>query len=110
LFEKVFERYDEMKQEQKAGPSFFIIMMNKLLSHTEEAALTLNGCVCNFKLMNLQGENVDKAESLLHRAVKKLRSIDKVPEDMIRVLISMMMQTSSMDEFNATFHHLEKSI
>jgi hypothetical protein len=107
LFEKVFKQYDEMKQEQKGGTLFFIIMMNILLSHTEEAALALNGWVRNFRLTNLQGKNVDKAVSLLRGAMKRLKSINKDPEDILRVLISVM-QTSSVDDFNATFHNLEK--
>jgi hypothetical protein len=102
LFEKVFEQYDGMKQEQKGGPLFFIIMMNILLSHTEEAALALNERGRKFKLTILPGENVDKAVSLLRGALKRLKSIDKIPQDIIRVLIAVM-QTSSVEEVNATF-------
>lgn len=41
LWEKTFETHDEYDSKYKGGPLFFIIMINKLLSNTEEAAATL---------------------------------------------------------------------
>jgi len=58
LYEKAFETYDEFSSTEKGGPLFFIIMMNMLLSNTEEAASTLQERVKTFKLTNLPGEDI----------------------------------------------------
>jgi hypothetical protein len=47
-------------------------MMSKLLSNTEEASYALTKHIRDFKISNFQGENVDKATSLLGGAVKRL--------------------------------------
>ena len=48
---------------------FFIIMIEKLLSNTEEATATLQNRVKNFKMTTLPGEDVSRAVSLLKGAI-----------------------------------------
>jgi hypothetical protein len=74
-------------------------MMSKLLSNTEEASDALTKRIRYFKISDLQGENVDKATSLLGVAVKRLAQIN-----MLKI-----MQTTSVPKFNNTFEVMETS-
>ena len=44
---KISETYDTFKAGEQGGPLFFILMMNHLLSDTEEAAQSLNERLLN---------------------------------------------------------------
>jgi len=115
LYEKAFETYDEFSSTEKGGPLFFIIMINLLLSNTEEAAATLQERVKAFKLTNLPGEDIPRAVSLLKGAIRRLihvkrKKIGKDDEwfaEITRQVIKIM-QTSSVDDFNNLFAQLEQ--
>ena len=115
LYEKAFETYDEFSSVEKGGPLFFIIMMNLLLSNTEEAAATLQERVKSFKLTNLPGEDISRAVSLLKGAIRRLIHVkrkksgkdDEWFTEITRQVIKIM-QTSSVDEFNNLFAQLEQ--
>jgi hypothetical protein len=47
LYNKVFETYDKYPAEEQGGPLFFIIMINQLLSNSEEAAKSLVVLECS---------------------------------------------------------------
>jgi hypothetical protein len=66
------DKYNRYSKVEKGGPLFFVIMMRKLLSNTESASDALTKRIRYFKISNLQGENVDKATSLLGGTVKRL--------------------------------------
>ena len=115
LWEKTFETYDEYPRECKGGTLFFIIMINLLLSNTEEAALTLQERVKNFKLTNLPGEDVTRAISLLKGAIRRLihvkrKKIGKDDDWFLEITRQVMkvMQTSSVPEFNSLFNQLDQ--
>jgi hypothetical protein len=83
-------------------------MMSKLLSNTEEASDALTKRIRDFKISNSQGENVDKATSLLGGAVKRLAQINRVPQNIVRNM-PQIMQTTSVPKFNNTFELVETS-
>jgi hypothetical protein len=83
-------------------------MMGKLLSNTEEASDALTKRIRDFKISNLQGENVDKATSLLGGSVKRLAQINIVPQHIVRTMLQIM-QTTSVPKFNNTFELMETS-
>ena len=107
LVMKISETYDTFKAGEQGGPLFFILMMNHLLSDTEEAAQSLNEGVKNFSIKSVQGENIYRVVSLLRGAMKRLQHINKMPDDMVKTLLNVM-QTSSVDAFNAQFNHIQK--
>jgi hypothetical protein len=86
-------------------------MMSKLLSNTEEASDALTKRIIDFKISNLQGENVDKATSLLLLvgAVKTIAHINRVPQNKVHTMLQIM-QTTSVPKFNNTFELMETSI
>ena len=104
---KISETYDTFKAGEQGGPLFFILMMNHLLSDTEEAAQSLNERVKNFSIKSVQGENIYRVVSLLRGAMKRLQHINKMPDDMVKTLLNVM-QTSSVDAFNAQFNHIQR--
>jgi hypothetical protein len=107
LLLKVSETYDKYPCSEHGGPLFFILMLNQLLVDTEEAAASLQKCVKDFKISNIEGKKVRKVVSLLRGAVTRLTYIKKVPKDFPKILLQVM-QTSSVDSFNENFHLLEK--
>jgi hypothetical protein len=62
---KISETYKTFKVGEQGGPLFVILMMNNLLSDTEEAALSLNERVKKFSIKSVQGENIYRVVSLL---------------------------------------------
>jgi hypothetical protein len=83
-------------------------MMRKLLSNTEEASDALTKRIRDFKILNLQGENVDKATSILGGAVTILAQINRVPQNIVRAMLQIM-HTTSVPKFNNTFELMETS-
>jgi hypothetical protein len=65
LWDKTMDKYNHYSEVEKGGPSFFVIMTSKILLNTEEASYALTKRIRDFKTSNLQGENVDKAKSLI---------------------------------------------
>ena len=107
LWMKVSETYETFSSGEKGGPLFFIIMMNHLLSDTEEAASALVTKVKTFEIRKITGEDIYKVVSLLRGAINRLTYIHKLPEEMVKILLQVF-QTTSVDDFNATFSLIEK--
>jgi hypothetical protein len=96
LWDKTMDKCNRYAEVEKGGPLFFVIMMSKLR-------------IRYFKISNLQGENVDKATSLLGGEVKILAHINRVTHNIVRTMLQNM-QTTSVPKFNNTFELMETSI
>lgn len=107
LAEKVNEVYMLYPRESRGGPLYFFLLMNQLLSQTEEAVLALQSRLKKLDLKNIPGENVDKAISLARAAIIRLETFNKTPEDLVRNLLKTF-QTTSVPSFNEIFKHMEK--
>jgi hypothetical protein len=108
LWEKSFESYSKYSNTQKGGPLFFFIMLQQLVSNSEEAARSLQLRLEHLSIGEIDGENVDKAVSQIRGAINRLTQIKKLPEDLTRKLL-MIFQTTSVEEFNAHFKVLEQT-
>jgi hypothetical protein len=108
LFEKVSEEYKTYAIEEQGGPLFFILMMDHMLSNTKEAAEALCLRVENFNLTTIPGEDVEKAVSLLKSACTRLKHFNRLPKNIIPMLLKAM-ETSSVPEFNEQIAHLKRS-
>jgi hypothetical protein len=82
-------------------------MTNQLLADTEEAASSLQKRVKEFKITNVEGKDICMVVSLLRGTINCLTYIKKIPEDITKTMLKVM-QTSSVDSFNETFHLIEK--
>jgi Zinc knuckle len=109
LWEKCLEDYDEYALEEKGGPLLFLIMMKKLQSHTDSAVQYLINSVKNLKISNFEGENVSRVVSLIRGANKRRRNVTILPEEFPKWVL-MVLQTSSVEDFNKTFSHLKRTI
>ena len=107
LAEKINEVYMQYPRESRGGPLYFVLLMNQLLSQTEEAVLALQSRLKKLDLKNIPGENVDKAISLARAAIIRLDTFNKTPEDLVRSLLKTF-QTTSVPSFNEIFKHMEK--
>lgn len=107
LFEKVSETYDEFEENEKGGPLFFIIMINAIMSQTEEASLSLQTRLKSLDLKDFPGENVDKVVGLLRAVLRRLKMFHRVPEDTTCTLLRIF-QTSSVPQFNDVFAMMEQ--
>jgi hypothetical protein len=108
LWDKTMDKCYHYSEVEKGGTLFFVIVMSKLLPNTEEASDALTKRIRDFKISNLQGENVDKITSLLGRAVNRLSQINRVPQNIFRNMLQIM-QTTSVPKFNNTFELMEMS-
>jgi hypothetical protein len=107
-WDKTMDTCNHYSEVEKGGTLFFVIMMSKLLSNTEEASDALTKCIRDFKISNLQGENVDKATSLLGGAVKRLAQINRVTQNIVQTMLQIMQKTS-VPKSNNTFELMETS-
>jgi hypothetical protein len=73
-------------------------MMNHLLSYIEEAQQSLlnTKCVNKFSIQSVQGKNVYRIVSLILGAMKTMQRINKMAEDVVRMLINIA-DTTSVD-------------
>ena len=92
-------------------------MINKLLSNTEEATVTLQTQTRKFNITHLKkGEDITRAVSLLEGAIrhfaqikrKKQRSDHDWYDEMTRHVLKIM-QTSSVDDFNDILKEIQRT-
>jgi hypothetical protein len=69
--------------------------------------MSLNERLKKFSIKTIQGENIYQVVSLLQGAVKRLQHINKMPGDIVWTTINVM-QTSSVEAFNAQFNNIRK--
>jgi hypothetical protein len=109
LWEKCLEAYEEYPQNQRGGPLMFLIIMNKLHSHTDSAVQYVTNSIKNMKITNFEGEDVNRAISFIRGAHKRLIMISKVPEEYPQWVLQVF-QTSTVSEFNQAFAHIQREV
>jgi hypothetical protein len=106
LFNKCFEKYESFPDSQKGGLLLFIIMMNHLISDSEDAVACLKKMDTTMKIRDQPGESVPKVISLILGAYKHLKFLKRVPENFTSQVLQVL-QTSSVDKFNNYFLSVE---
>ena len=114
LFNKCLEEYEKFHPMQQGGPLIFMLLLHKLHNASEQYLDHLKNKVENLKISKLQGEDVDKAVSLLNAAYKTFESIstkshNRIPVDWSKNLCKIF-QTTSVSEFNKTFEEEERAV
>jgi hypothetical protein len=64
-------------------------MMNHLLADAEEAAQSHNTRVKKFPIKSVQGKNIYRVICLLYEAMKQLKHINKISDDMVKTLLTV---------------------
>jgi len=93
LKKKVLENMINIPGLEQGGSLFFKIMMNIMTSNSEEAICTLTSKLSTFKIMRIQGENINKAASQLCGAYRCLLISEKLPHDISDCLINVFSNT-----------------
>jgi hypothetical protein len=106
-WEKCYERYAKYEPIELGGPLFFRVMLLQLVSNSEDAGRALLTRLENLSISDVPGENIEKAVSQIRGAIERLKHIKRLPEDLIPKLLKIF-QTTSVDDFNASFSLLEK--
>jgi hypothetical protein len=104
LWEKCMEAQALYPKSQHGGPLLFIILMKKIQSNTEDAVHYLIERIRQLKLTQFDGENVDRAISMLRGARMRLTHSRKgVPDDLgiwiLKIFYRRQRCTSSMNSF-----------
>ena len=103
LWEKCLEKHNLYPPAQQGGPLIFLIMMKKIQSNTDDAVRYLIDGIQKMKLSDFDGENIDRAISLLRGAERRLRNAPAgVPRD-FPTWVMRIFQTSSVTAFNDKF-------
>jgi hypothetical protein len=103
LWEKCLEKHNLYPPEQQGGPLIFLIMMKKIQTNTEDAVRYLVEGIQKMKLSDFDGENIDRAVSLLRGAERRLKNTPSgVPRD-FPTWVMRIFQTSSVTAFNDKF-------
>ena len=114
LFNKCLEEYDKFHPMQQGGPLILLMLLQRIQSSSEQYLDHLKNKVENLKISKLQGEDVDKAVSLLNAAYKTFESVsttsnNRIPVDWCKNLCKIF-QTTSVAEFNKTFEEEERAV
>eukprot|EP00978_Attheya_sp_CCMP212_P043719 scaffold290017_cov50-Attheya_sp.AAC.3 len=98
---KIGEEFDKLPDNHKGGVVYFKIMMEQIVSSTEDAVQLMLNTLRTMKLTKFQGENVYTAVSQVRGATNRLKSlsVSRVPSDIVHQVITML-TTSSTEEFN----------
>lgn len=114
LFQKCLEEYDRYHPFQQGGPLMFSLIMKKISSGTEQQIDYLKQKADQLRISSLEGENVDKAISLLDAALNTFKSastktLNRKPIEWEKNLVSIF-QTSSNSTFNQLFRKLQNDV
>lgn len=114
LFQKCLEDYDRYHPFQQGGPLMFSLILKKISSGTEQQLDYLKSKAEKIRISSLEGENVDKAISLLDAALNTFKSastktLNRKPIEWEKNLVSIF-QTSSNSTFNQLFRKLQNDV
>lgn len=114
LFNKCLEEYDRYHPLQQGGPLMLSLILKKINSGTEQQLDYLKHKAKSLRISSLEGENVDKAISLLNAALNTFKSastksLDRKPIEWEKDLISIF-QTSTVSSFNNLFHKIQDDV
>ena len=94
---------------QGGGPITFMLIISFILSSSEEALTLLADKLQNLKITDYQGENIITMNSQLKHVISRLSQTDHLPVDIDKKILKLL-QTSSNEDFNKTFHTLQNLV
>ena len=102
LSTKINERLSGYSVKTQGGPLFLYLMLQLIISTSEEASKALLTRLDNLKIHQVEGENVLNVVSLVRKAVDRLTLVNKLPDDIVDKLFDIF-TTSSVKDFNSLF-------
>jgi len=114
LWQEIQTDYVKYPVSQRGGPLIFILAMQAMQRNDDQCLTNLASTVKHMKLSEQDGEDVDEVCNLVMGGLKRLRGGTKfvttdgktvyryLPDD-FRLSVLKMLQTSSVEQFNAIF-------
>ena len=102
LRNKINENMMLSQDTYQGGPLFFYELIQIILTLTADDAEAMKTSIKTMTLQDFQGENVDKAVTLLRASIKRFKLIDEVPLN-ISDQLTEIFQTASVDKFKQSF-------
>ena len=102
LSSKINERLAGYSIKSQGGPLFLYLMLQLIISTSEETSKALLSRLDNLKIYQIEGENVLNVVSLVRKAVERLELVHKLPDNILEKLLDIF-QTSSIKDFNSLF-------
>ena len=114
LFYQCLELYLKYHPMQQGGPLMWSLIMQKISSRTEQQLDYLKLKVKQLRISSLEGENVDKAVSLLDAALSTFKAastptVNRIPQEWNKDLLDLF-QTSSVSNFNNIFLKIQQDV
>jgi hypothetical protein len=100
--EKVLEHTLGIPNVELGGPTYFWIMMNLLMSMTEDGVRAMTKKIRLMDNKKIIGENIDEAVGLLLVGIGHLRNLNKLSYNLDKQLLTIF-QMTSVDAFNNIF-------
>ena len=83
--------------------------MKHLTVNNEAAAQAIKSRLERLRLSNVQGENVEKVVSIVRSAIKRLKNVNSLPDNIMKILINIF-SSSSVPEFNGYFSQMRRTL
>jgi hypothetical protein len=114
LFYSCLELYLKYHPMQQGGPLMWSLILQKISSRTEQQLDYLKTKAKQLRISSLEGENVDKAVSLLDAALSTFKAastptVNRIPQEWNKDLLSIF-QTSSVSTFNQIFLKIQQDV
>ena len=108
------EAYSQFTPVQQGGPLMLYLILTRIRDSSEQALVFLQTKVANLVIRNLEGENVEKAVSLIKNCHGVLQDASTpsrpyVPRDFVKTVLSVLV-TTSVPEFNDGLIHLQQRL
>ena len=109
LSNKIQEKLLVLSPALESGPVYFFLVMQQLMSTSEDAILALILKIKNMNLTHFEGEKVPTATGQLSIAILRLQSVNKLPTEIQRHVLDVL-QTSTVSKFNQFFAQLQVNL
>jgi hypothetical protein len=105
LFE-VQEEFYELPEDEQGAATLIYLALSKLHAHSDALISALQGSITNFKITQIEYEDVSLAATWLRAIIKTLKVTDDIPSRAAGSILTGM-ATSSCEQFNTYIAVLE---
>ena len=106
---KILESVAQFEEAEKGGPTYFYILMEKVIATSQTALRGLVIVLNNTTLKDFGGENVFDCASFFRAAAVLLRDNNMLPTDMLNIAFTTF-GSSSCPEFNSLVSGLKTAV
>ena len=109
LKSKMTEEMRYLKESEKGGPTYLVMMIKKIISTSDTAIRGLTKKIETMKLSDYDGENVLHCATFIKNAIKLMKDHSSVPKD-ITTLVLDIFSYSTCDKFNTLVSSIQSQL